>query len=114
MKTISITDCRKNYFHPQYFLSSLHIHLDQNFTRNNEMAESSEQVTLIHSLVTLNISDQWTRNRAQKNEDQPVFGAIIGTLAGRNVEIINTFEVRTTVNEKGCHVIDEEYFNARE
>ncbi|KAI1704270.1 hypothetical protein DdX_14392 [Ditylenchus destructor] len=31
------------------------------------MAESSEQVALVHSLVTLSVSDQWTRARVQND-----------------------------------------------
>jgi len=76
--------------------------------------ESSDQVTLIHSLVTLSISDQWTRARVQNDGSPRVAGALLGKQSGRNIEILNTFEVRTIVNEAGILVLDEEYFNGRE
>uniref|UniRef100_A0A915E037 COP9 signalosome complex subunit 6 n=1 Tax=Ditylenchus dipsaci TaxID=166011 RepID=A0A915E037_9BILA len=75
-------------------------------------AESSEQTTFIHSLVTLSISDQWTRARVQ-NGTPRVAGACLGKQSGRNIEIMNTFEVKSTSNEDGIMILDEEYFNGR-
>jgi len=73
-----------------------------------------QQTMLVHSLVTFNISDQWTRTRVQHNESRRVLGALLGTQAGRNVEIFNTFEVQISTAENGLITIDEVYFTARE
>ncbi|KJE90937.1 Mov34/MPN/PAD-1 family protein [Capsaspora owczarzaki ATCC 30864] len=55
--------------------------------------KSSLQIAL-HPLVILNISDHWTRTRAQHSVANPsVFGALIGTQNGRNFEIFNSFEL---------------------
>ncbi|KAI1705538.1 JAB1/Mov34/MPN/PAD-1 ubiquitin protease domain-containing protein [Ditylenchus destructor] len=78
------------------------------------MAESSEQVALVHSLVTLSVSDQWTRARVQNDAPTQVVGALLGKQSGRNIEILNTFEVKSDILENGCIIIDEEYYANRE
>jgi COP9 signalosome complex subunit 6 len=75
--------------------------------------ESSDQITFIHSLVTLSISDQWTRARVQNDGTIKVAGALLGKQSGRNIEIINTFEVHS-INVGGILQLDEEFFNGRE
>ncbi|CAK5015891.1 unnamed protein product [Meloidogyne enterolobii] len=59
---------------------------------------------LIHPVVVLNISDQWTRAR--------VCGAILGKQSGRDVEIWNSFELKSSIVESHL-VLDEEYFVQR-
>jgi len=57
----------------------------------------------LHPLVILNISDQWIRSRVQNNVDNPrVIGALLGIQTGRNVEIMNSFELVFDVVEKTC------------
>ena len=61
-----------------------------------------------HPLPILNISEHFTRMRLEKNENEPfsecvvasftvligvVIGALLGTQNGRQVEIVNTFEL---------------------
>ncbi|KAF5312102.1 hypothetical protein D9619_003396 [Psilocybe cf. subviscida] len=46
----------------------------------------------LHPLPILNISDHWTRSKLQQNTTDP-FGALLGTQNGREVEIVNTFEL---------------------
>ncbi|GLG98476.1 Putative mitogen-activated protein kinase kinase kinase 7-like [Gryllus bimaculatus] len=47
----------------------------------------------LHPLVIMNISEHWTRLRAQKGTPQQVIGAVIGKQKGRNIEIMNSFEL---------------------
>jgi hypothetical protein len=71
---------------------------------------------LIHSVVVLNISDQWTRARVQNETQQTVCGAVLGKQAGRNIEIWNSFELKTHFREIDGEkhlTIDEEYFLQR-
>jgi len=76
---------------------------------------ASETTALVHSLIPVTISDQWIRLRVQGNGKGPqqVFGALLGKPSGRNLEILNTFEVRTTTRADGVQAVDEEYFTTR-
>ncbi|KZP32254.1 hypothetical protein FIBSPDRAFT_774873 [Athelia psychrophila] len=48
----------------------------------------------LHPLPILNISEHLTRLKLQKNTNAPfVLGALLGTQNGREVEIVNTFEL---------------------
>ncbi|KIM85492.1 hypothetical protein PILCRDRAFT_817520 [Piloderma croceum F 1598] len=50
----------------------------------------------LHPLPILNISEHLTRLKLQKNSSSPfVLGALLGTQNGREVEIVNTFELAT-------------------
>ncbi|KAF4623464.1 hypothetical protein D9613_001688 [Agrocybe pediades] len=50
----------------------------------------------LHPLPILNISEHLTRLKLQKNRTDPfVLGALLGTQNGREVEIVNTFELAT-------------------
>jgi len=68
----------------------------------------------IHPLVVMNMSEHWTRCKAQNNH-QPaeVFGALLGKQEGRHLEVMNSFEMLV---EKVEHFssIDREFFNTRE
>ena len=46
----------------------------------------------VHSLVLLNISDHYTRHRANRNQ-MAVVGFLLGTQEGRKLQIWNNFEV---------------------
>ncbi|KAF9056676.1 maintenance of mitochondrial structure and function-domain-containing protein [Panaeolus papilionaceus] len=66
----------------------------------------------LHPLPILNISEHLTRLKLQKNTPNPfVLGALLGTQNGREVEIVNTFEL-ATIGE-GQEKIDEEFFQSR-
>ncbi|XP_063993386.1 COP9 signalosome complex subunit 6 [Diachasmimorpha longicaudata] len=67
----------------------------------------------LHPLVIMNISEHWTRLRAQEGSDQLVYGALIGKQKGRNIEIMNSFELLFTVIE-GDVFIDKDYYNTKE
>ncbi|TFK57511.1 COP9 signalosome subunit 6 [Heliocybe sulcata] len=48
----------------------------------------------LHPLPILNISEHWTRLKLQTNSNAPfVLGALLGTQNGREIEIVNTFEL---------------------
>lgn len=67
----------------------------------------------LHPLVLMNISEHWTRIRAQEGTPQQVVGALIGKQKGRNIEIMNSFELVFTVIE-GDIIIDREYYTTKE
>jgi len=65
----------------------------------------------LHPLPILNISEHLTRRRLQTATSLPfVLGALLGTQNGREVEIVNTFEVAVG---KGDSKVDHGYFNVR-
>ncbi|XP_043480834.1 COP9 signalosome complex subunit 6 [Leptopilina heterotoma] len=67
----------------------------------------------LHPLVIMNVSEHWTRLRAQEGSDQLVYGALIGKQKGRNIEIMNSFEL--LFNCIGDDVIiDRDYYNTKE
>ncbi|XP_028911372.1 protein canopy homolog 4 [Ornithorhynchus anatinus] len=67
----------------------------------------------LHPLVILNISDHWIRMRSQEGRPVQVIGALIGRQEGRNIEVMNSFELLShTVEEK--IVIDKEYYYTKE
>lgn len=67
----------------------------------------------LHPLVILNISDHWIRMRSQEGRPVQVIGALIGKQEGRNIEVMNSFELLShTVEEK--IIIDKEYYYTKE
>lgn len=71
-------------------------------------------VTLsLHPLVLMNISEHWTRYRAQEGRAQPVYGALIGKQDGRKIEVCNSFELRYEEID-GDVVINRDYYNTKE
>lgn len=69
----------------------------------------------LHPLVIMNISEHWTRIRAQEGEAWQVIGALIGKQTGRKVEVMNSFElVYSDCIESGDINIDSEYYYTKE
>lgn len=62
------------------------------------MADTSEALSLtLHPLVIINVSDHFTRSRANAPDASTparVFGVIFGAQNGRKVEVVNSFEVK--------------------
>src|SRR5699024_10164642 len=83
------------------------------------MASSSVIVPTIlvslHPLVIMNVSEHWTRIRAQKEPGSniTIIGAFIGKQKGRNIEIMNSFELKFDIIESKI-VIDSDYYKAKE
>ncbi|KAG8221929.1 hypothetical protein J437_LFUL002488 [Ladona fulva] len=67
----------------------------------------------LHPLVIMNISEHWTRIRAQKGTSHQVFGALIGKQKGRKIEIMNSFELLYNVIA-GDIIIDRDYYSTKE
>ncbi|KAK3726891.1 hypothetical protein QZH41_016689, partial [Actinostola sp. cb2023] len=69
----------------------------------------------LHPLVIMNISEHYTRIRAQQGKPNPqVVGALLGTQDGRNVEIFNSFELQFDVFDDGHIIINMEYYKTKE
>jgi len=80
------------------------------------VADSSVAATVsvsLHPLVIMNISEHWTRTKAQEGRPTTVYGALIGKQAGRDIEIMNSFELDFNVIE-GQVIIDRDYYNLKE
>ncbi|CAH0392328.1 unnamed protein product [Bemisia tabaci] len=67
----------------------------------------------LHPLVIMNISEHWTRIRAQEGQAQQVIGALIGKQTGRKVEIMNSFELVFNVIGEDI-MIDKFYYKTKE
>ena len=67
----------------------------------------------LHPLVIMNVSEHWTRLRAQDGIPQVIIGALIGKQKGRNLEIMNSFELLFEVVD-GVPVIDSSYYHQKE
>lgn len=71
----------------------------------------------LHPLVIMNISEHWTRTRAQSGvatAKHQVIGALIGKQKGRNLEILNSFELKCDHMPSGNVIIDQEYYHTKE
>ncbi|XP_055699111.1 COP9 signalosome complex subunit 6 [Phlebotomus papatasi] len=83
----------------------------------NVMASSTTipSVTIsLHPLVVMNISEHWTRIRAQEGARKQVIGALIGKQKGRNIEVLNSFELKFEINTDGDIIINRDYYIAKE
>ncbi|KAK7489284.1 hypothetical protein BaRGS_00019392 [Batillaria attramentaria] len=67
----------------------------------------------VHPLVIMNISEHWTRARAQEGKPVQVLGALIGQQKGRKIEVMNSFELVFNIIE-GDVVVNMEYYNLKE
>ncbi|GAA5924689.1 COP9 signalosome complex subunit 6 [Sporobolomyces koalae] len=76
--------------------------------------EEGLQVTL-HPLPLLNISDHYTRQALNSNNPSVrVIGGLLGTHEGRNIDIINSFELALRDSSTSPDLeLDREYFNTR-
>lgn len=67
----------------------------------------------LHPLVIMNISEHWTRVKAQEGKPVQVYGALIGKQKGRNIEVMNSFELVTDkVND--AVVVNMDYYTVKE
>jgi COP9 signalosome complex subunit 6 len=77
-------------------------------------AVSSGSVSVaLHPLVIMNISEHWTRVSAQEGKPTQVLGALIGKQRGRNLEIMNSFELLFDIIDNKVHV-DRVYYATKE
>nr|CAG4645634.1 EOG090X08T4 [Lynceus sp. MCZ IZ 141354] len=68
---------------------------------------------LIHPLVIMNISEHWTRIKAQDGKALQVLGALIGQQKGRTLEIMNSFELMFDTIDDAI-ILNREYYNTKE
>ncbi|XP_029633510.1 COP9 signalosome complex subunit 6 isoform X3 [Octopus sinensis] len=66
----------------------------------------------LHPLVIMNISEHWTRVRAQEGKPMQVLGALIGQQKDRNLEVMNSFEL--AYDKVNDIVINMEYYKTKE
>ncbi|XP_041974512.1 COP9 signalosome complex subunit 6 [Aricia agestis] len=76
-------------------------------------ATSGSVTVSLHPLVIMNVSEHWTRVKAQEGAPQTVIGALIGKQKGRNVEVMNSFELVFAIIENDI-IIDRDYYNLKE
>jgi COP9 signalosome complex subunit 6 len=62
-------------------------------TSTTNTGKSSVTLSL-HPLVIMNIAEHHTRVRVQLTRAEPVYGALLGKIKGRHVELCNTFEFK--------------------
>lgn len=82
----------------------------------------------LHPLVIMNVAEHWVRTKAQHEHngnngapsssttsDQPprVLGALIGRQKGRNLEVMNSFELRFLFID-GNLIVDRDYYDSKE
>ncbi|KAL5004818.1 hypothetical protein ScPMuIL_018274 [Solemya velum] len=67
----------------------------------------------LHPLVIMNISEHWTRVRAQEGRPLQVLGALIGKQKGRTIEVMNSFELVFETIESNP-IINMDYYNQKE
>eukprot|EP00352_Strombidinopsis_acuminata_P002342 CAMPEP_0176378328 /NCGR_PEP_ID=MMETSP0126-20121128/29538_1 /TAXON_ID=141414 ORGANISM="Strombidinopsis acuminatum, Strain SPMC142" /NCGR_SAMPLE_ID=MMETSP0126 /ASSEMBLY_ACC=CAM_ASM_000229 /LENGTH=74 /DNA_ID=CAMNT_0017740575 /DNA_START=41 /DNA_END=265 /DNA_ORIENTATION=- len=65
---------------------------------------------LLHPLVVMNMSDHYTRAKyREKMNPIRVIGVILGRQEGRNLEIVNSVEVKFTMAQGTDITIDENF-----
>ncbi|KAK4510413.1 uncharacterized protein ATC70_004843 [Mucor velutinosus] len=66
----------------------------------------------VHPLVLLNISDHYTRTKLQNPtaiENGRMYGALLASQSGRDVDIINSFELPLSTEQDGNTVLDKAF-----
>ena len=69
---------------------------------------------VLHPLVIMNISDHYTRIKAQEEIIPKVFGALLGKQNGRHLELFNSFELQHSESATGEITIEMNYFQDKE
>jgi COP9 signalosome complex subunit 6 len=68
---------------------------------------------LLHPLVLMNISEHWTRIRAQEGAAKDIYGGLIGKQKGRKIEVLNSFELKFEIIDDDV-IINRDYYNTKE
>ncbi|KAG0957135.1 hypothetical protein G6F32_001434 [Rhizopus arrhizus] len=89
------------------------ISVESNTNIVSNLQSSSGLSISVHPLVLLNISDHYTRIRLQNPsiiENGRVFGALLASQSGRNIDIVNSFELPFQLAEDGVnHLLDKTF-----
>ncbi|CAM6033129.1 unnamed protein product [Sphagnum compactum] len=78
------------------------------------MSSSSGLTFKLHPLVIVNISDHYTRIKAQSGSASPpprVYGCVLGVQTGRTVEIFNSFELHYDATQ---NVLDRAFLESKQ
>eukprot|EP00245_Coleochaete_scutata_P017813 TRINITY_DN8926_c0_g1_i1.p1 TRINITY_DN8926_c0_g1~~TRINITY_DN8926_c0_g1_i1.p1 ORF type:complete len:301 (+),score=47.20 TRINITY_DN8926_c0_g1_i1:213-1115(+) len=80
------------------------------------MSSTSGLTFKLHPLVIVNISDHFTRIKAQLvgGPAPRVIGCVIGVQSGRNVEIFNSFELKFDAFPDGTIVVDRAFLTQKQ
>jgi hypothetical protein len=79
-----------------------------------DMSSSSGLTFKLHPLVIVNISDHYTRIKAQSGSASPpprVYGCVLGVQTGRTVEIFNSFELHYDATQ---NVLDRAFLESKQ
>lgn len=83
-------------------------------SRKQILAKTSGSVVIsLHPLVLMNVSEHWTRIRAQEGRALPVYGALIGKQEGRKIEVFNSFELKYDDVDDDV-IMNRDYYNTKE
>jgi len=89
-------------------------------TATSTTTTGKSSVTLsLHPLVIMNIAEHHTRVRVQTSRVTPVYGALLGKIKGRHVELCNTFEFKlgntstTTTTTNPNVIIDMDFLTKK-
>lgn len=63
----------------------------------------------VHPLVIMSIADHYTREKVQKNKDR-VLGALFGKQNGREVDVLESFELVWSTNADGIIQLEQKAF----
>ncbi|KAG1461665.1 hypothetical protein G6F55_003435 [Rhizopus delemar] len=89
------------------------ISVESNTNIVSNLQSSSGLSISVHPLVLLNISDHYTRIRLQNPsiiENGRVFGALLASQSGRDIDIVNSFELPFQLAEDGVnHLLDKTF-----
>ncbi|CAM6033028.1 unnamed protein product [Sphagnum compactum] len=78
------------------------------------MSSSSGLTFKLHPLVIVNLSDHYTRIKAQSGSSSPlprVYGCVLGVQTGRTVEIFNSFELHYDATQ---NVLDRAFLESKQ
>ncbi|EIE81004.1 hypothetical protein RO3G_05709 [Rhizopus delemar RA 99-880] len=94
-------------------MNSMDISVESNTNIVSNLQSSSGLSISVHPLVLLNISDHYTRIRLQNPsiiENGRVFGALLASQSGRDIDIVNSFELPFQLAEDGVnHLLDKTF-----
>jgi len=72
-------------------------------------SEEGAMIIKVHPLVVMSVADHYTRDSIQVKRDR-VIGALFGTQMGRDVDILESFEIAWKVDAEGNVLIEQNAF----
>ncbi|GAA5798105.1 COP9 signalosome subunit 6 [Helicostylum pulchrum] len=93
-------------------MSAMDISEDPTTSIVSNAASSSGLSISVHPLVLLNISDHYTRTKLQTPaaiDNGRMYGALLASQSGRDIDIINSFDLPLSVNGKDNVQLDKKF-----